>query len=248
VSTMLCRWRRHASATAVSALLAGVLCLAVCSTAAQAAPLCVVHGHSVRGVRTSKIIKLTPELVIYRTTLKAEEYGPKFSDVWACSRKSRRFVLIAAEEFNIEYGTEGALSEFQVAGTWLTVRQETGQPAIAECEKYGGFENQSCPSTSESLYVVNIASGLEGSVTAANLPAGSTLLSATGAMAWWSQTQGKEKEVSSSLYGCATTATKHKLLCKPRLLAQGAIPDSSVSLTGNTLSWSIAGAPQSSVL
>jgi hypothetical protein len=225
-----------------------MLCLAACATAAQAAPLCVVRGHSVRGVRTSKVIKLTPAVVIYRTTPKAEEYAPKVSDVWACGRHNKRFVLIAAEESNIEYGTEGALSEFQVAGTWLTARQETGQPAIAECEKYGGYENQSCPSTSESLFVVNVASGLEGSVSAADLPAGSTLLSADGAMAWWSQTQGKEKEMISSLYGCATTAAKHKLACEPHLIAQGAIPEDSVSLTGATLSWSVAGEQKSSVL
>jgi hypothetical protein len=230
----------------VGFLVAGLLSLAVCSTAAQAAPRCVVNGHSVRGVRTSKIIELTGKVVIYRTSPKSEEYGPSYSDVWACGRKSHRFVLVAIEEINEEYGTEGALGGFRVAGDWLIARQENGQTSVAECEKYGGIEGQDCPPTSESLLVVNVASGLEGSVSAAKLPAGSALLSADGAVAWWSQAQ--EKEAISSLYGCVTATTKRKLVCRPRLIAQGSIPAASVRLVGTTLSWTAAGERRSSVL
>jgi hypothetical protein len=235
---------RNASA----GIVAGVLSLAVCSTAAQAAPRCVVHGHSVRGVRTSKIVERTGKVVIYRTSPKSEEYGPRYSDVWACGRGSNRFVLIATEEGNQEYGTEGTLSGFRVAGNWLIVKQETGQTGVAECEKYGGIEGQDCPPTSELLLVVNTASGLEGSVSAADLPAGPALLSADGAMAWWSQTQEQEKEAVASLYGCVTATTKRKLVCKPQLVAQGSIPATSVRLVGTTLNWTAAGQPRSGVL
>lgn len=240
-------WGR-VSNTSAGCIVAGVLSLAVLSTAAQAAPHCVVHGHSVRGVRTSKIIELTGKVVIYRTSPKSEEDGPKYSDVWACGRKSHRFVLIAIEETNQEYGTEGALSGFHIAGNWLIATQETGQTGVAECEKYGGIEGHDCPPTRESLLVVNVASGLEGTVSAANLPSGSALLSADGAIVWWSQTQGKEKEAVSSLYGCVTAAPKRKLVCKPHLVAQGSIPFASVHLVGTTLSWSAAGQQQSGVL
>jgi hypothetical protein len=240
------RWGRVVSASA-GCLLAGVLSLAVWCTAAQAAPLCVVRGHSVRGVHTSKVIEITSRAVIYRTTsLKAEEYGPKYTDVWACGRKSHRFVAIAVEEFNEEYGTEGMLSGFHVAGNWLIVTQETGQTGSAECGKYQAAGSQECPSASESLLVVNVASGLEGSIS--TLPADTAMLSADGAVAWWSQTQEKEKEAISSLYGCVTTTTRRKLLCKPRLVAQGSIPAASVRLVGTTLSWDAAGQQQSSVL
>lgn len=241
-------WRGRVSNASMGCLVAGVLSLAVCSTAAQAAPRCAVHDHSVRGVRTSKIVELTGKVVIYRTSPKSEEYGPKYGDVWACGRKSNRFVLIAVEEFDQEYGTEGALSGFHVAGNWLIATRETGQTGVAECEKYGGSAGQDCPSASESLLVVNVASGLEGSVSAVNLPAGSALLSSDGIMAWWSHTQAQEKESTSSLYGCVMAATKRKLVCKPQLVAQGSIPAASVRLAGTMLSWTDAGQPQSSVL
>jgi hypothetical protein len=224
--------------------------LAVCSAAAQAAPRCVVRGHSVPGVRTSKVIKRTGKVVIYRTRLKSEEYEHK-SDVWACDRETNRFVFIGEEEENEEYGTEGALSEFQVAGSWLIVDQRSGVISETECEKYQlpGSEN-TCASASESLLVVNAARGVMGSISSRNLPAGSALLSADGAMAWWSQApaQGTEKEGVSSLYGCLAGATKRKVVCKPRLVAQGQIPDASVHLVAKTLSWTAAGQQQSSIL
>jgi hypothetical protein len=241
------RWGRVSSVSA--GIVAGVMSLAVCSTAAQAAPLCVVHGHSVRGVRTSKIVELTGKLIVYRTSPKSEEYAPKSTDVWACGRKSNRFVAIAVEESNEEYGTEGVLSGFHVAGNWLIVSQENGQTEVTECEKYEAPDSEdNCPSTNDSLLVVNVASGLEGSISPGNLPAGTAMLSADGAMVWWSQTQGKEKEATASLYGCVTATAKRKLVCKPHLVAQGAIPAASVRLVGTTLNWTAAGEPQSSVL
>ena len=242
------RWWGRVSSL-LAGILAGVMSLAVCSTAAQAAPLCVAHGHSVRGVRTSKIIELTGKVIIYRTSPKSEEYGPKSTDVWACGRKSNRFVAIAVEESNEEYGTEGVLSEFHVAGSWLIVSQENGQTEVTECEKYESPDSEdTCPSTNDSLIVVNIASGLEGSISPRNLPAGSAMLSTDGAMVWWSQTQGKEKEAIASLYGCVTATAKRKLVCKPHLVVQGSIPAASVHLAGTTLSWTAAGEQQSSVL
>lgn len=229
-------------------LVVGALSLAVGSAAARPTSRCVVSGHAVSGVRTSQIIERTGEVIIYRTHPKSEEYGPQYRDVWACDRKSNRFVAIATEELNEEYGTEGALSGFHVAGNWLIVTREAGQTEIAECEKYGGIEGQDCSPTSRALLVVDVASGLEGDISAVKLPAGSVLLSSEGAIAWWSQTQEKEQEARASLYGCVTATTKRKLSCKPRLVAQGAIPAASVRLVGTTLSWTAAGAQQSSVL
>lgn len=243
------RGRRVSNATAVC-LFAGVLSLVVWPTMARAAPRCVVHGHSVRGVRTSRIIKLTGRIVVYRTKPPSKE-GPESQDVWACGRKTDRFVLIGREELNEEYGTEGVLSGIQVAGNWLIVKQETGLVSVAECGKYEP-NSASCPSASESLLVLDAASGLQGRISDVNLSAGgkivllsAALLSPDGAVAWL---QTPEKEASSSLYGCVAAATKRTLVCKPRLLAQGAIPAASLHLAGTTLSWSAAGQRQSSVL
>src|ERR1022692_1791362 len=115
---MACRLSGRVSSASAGCLLAGVLSLAVWPTVAQAAPRCVVHGHSVRGVRTSRIIKLTGRMVVYRTKPPSKE-GPESQDVWACGRKSDRFVLIGREELNEEYGTEGVLSGIHIAGNWL---------------------------------------------------------------------------------------------------------------------------------
>ena len=146
---------------------------------------------------------------------------------------------------------EGTLIGIQVAGNWLIVTQETGLIGVAECEKYTG-ESAGCPPASESLLVVNAASGLQGSISDLNLLAGgkagllsTALLSADGAVAWL---QTPEKEAISSLYGCVAAATKRKLVCKSRLVAQGAIPATSLRLAGTTLSWTAAGQQQSSVL
>jgi hypothetical protein len=239
---------RDAGRVSLGFLVACVLSLVVFVGSAQAASRCVVHGHSVAGVRTSKLIESTGNLVIYRTRPKSEEYGPMYNDVWACGRKSNRFVLIAVEELNEEYGTEGALSGFHVSGNWLIVTREAGQVEIDECEKYQQADSQDCPTGSESLTVVNTANGLEGSISSAILPPGPAMLSDEGAIAWWSQTQETGKEAVASLYGCATATTGHKLVCKPRLVAQGSIPAASVHLLGTTLNWTAAEQQQSSVL
>ncbi len=243
---MACQlWGRVGSASA-GCLVAGVLSLTLWSTAAQAAPRCVVHGHSVPGIRTSKVVKLTGSMVVYRT--KSEEEGKELHDVWACGRKTDRFVLVGREEFQPGY-EEGTLSRIQIAGNWLIVTQYTGLISIAECYKY---QQTPCPPTNESLLVVNAASGLQGSISDLNLLAGgkagllsTALLSADGAVAWL---QTPEKATISSLYGCVAAATKRELVCKPRLVAQGSIPAASVRLVGKTLSWTAAGQQQSSVL
>jgi hypothetical protein len=241
-------WRPLRLPAATACLLAAVLYLAAWSTAAQAAPRCVVHGASVGGVRTSRVVALTAGMVVYRT--RSADEGKELHDLWACGRRSDRFVLVGREELQPGY-EEGALSGIHVAGTWLIVTQETGLTAISECEKYEYQDPGGCPSPVESLLVVNAASGLQGSVSAGALPGAgqgallsTALLSSDGAMAWWTQ----QKEAASSLYGCLATATKRKLVCRPRLVAQGSIPEASVRLSGRTLSWSAAGQQQSSVL
>ncbi len=247
---MIGRLRRCVRSASAGCLVTGIVSLAACPAAAQAAQHCVVRGHSIPGVRTSRVIEHTGEVVVYRTRLKSEEYEQK-NDVWACDHKTNRFVFLAEEEENEEYGTEGALSDFQVAGSWLIVIQDNGAIGAAECEKYQlGDSELNCPSISESLVVVNAAHGLIGTISSRNLPAGAALLSAEGAIAWWSQApaQGVEKEGVASLYGCLAAATTRKVVCKPRLVAQGQIPDASVRLRATTLSWTAAGQQQSSVL
>lgn len=243
-------WRGVLGASA-GCLVSGMIFLVVCPAAAQAAPVrCAVRGHSVPGVRTSKVVKSTGTLVVYRTRLKSEEYEEN-RDVWECDRKTNRFLLIGEEQDNLEYGTEGALSGFQLAGSWLIVTLRNGTIEESECEKYHPDEPASeCQSTTESLIVVNGARGLMGIISGKSLPAGSALLSADGAIAWWSQApaQGTEEQGVSSLYGCLSATTKRTVVCKPKLVAQGQIPESSVHLVANTLSWTAAGQPQSSTL
>lgn len=236
-------WRPMRLPAAAACLLAAVLYLAAWSTAAQAAPRCVVHGASVGGVRTSRVLALTAGMVVYRT--RSADEGKELHDLWACGRRSDRFVLVGREELQPGY-QEGAMSGIHVAGTWLIVTQETELTAISECEKYEYQDPGGCPSPVESLLVVNAASGLQGSVSGGTLPGAGqgALLSSDGAMAWWTQ----QTEAASSLYGCLATATRRKLVCKPRLLAQGSIPEASVRLSGKTLSWSAAGQQQSSGL
>jgi hypothetical protein len=247
---MACGLGARASNALAGCLIAGVLSLVVWPAVAQAAPRCVAHGHSVGGVRTSRIIKLTGRMIVYRTKPPSKE-GMESQDVWVCGLKSERFVLIGREELNEEYGTEGVLSGIHVVGNWLIVKQETGLVSVAECGKYEPG-SASCPTASQSLLVLNAASGLRGSISDVNLSAGgkiaplsAALLSPDGAVAWL---QTPEKEASSSLYGCVAAATKRTLVCKPRLLAQGAIPAASLHLAGTTLSWTAAGQPKSSVL
>jgi hypothetical protein len=233
---------RDARRVASGCIVAGTLFFSV-STAAQAAPRCVVHGHSVPGVRTSKVVELTGSMVVYRTRISHE--GSEVQDVWACGRRSDRFVLVAIEESQPGY-SEGSVSGIRVAGSWLVATQETEQTTQVECEKYESQGQQpDCPSPVESLLFVDVASGLEGSLSGKSLPglASDTLLSSAGALAWW-----LGPEATSSIFGCAAVARKHALACKPRLVAQGSIPEASVKLMGTTLSWTDAGQPQSGVL
>ncbi len=214
-------------------------------SAAQAAPRCVVRGHGVAGVRTSRIVERTGEVIVYRTRPISEEYGPQYTDVWACDRRSNQFVLVAVEEFEQEYGTEGVLRGFHVAGTWLIAVQETGSTGFTECEKYGGNE-QDCPRPTESLLLVDTANGLEGSGPAIGV-ATPVWLSADGALAWLLG-QETQQAASTSLRACVAARAKRGLVCRPRQVAQGAISAASVHLAGKTLSWSAAGQPQSSLL
>lgn len=233
---------------AIGCVLAGVLSLALAPGVAQAAPRCVVHGHSIAGVRTSKVVALTGTIVVYRTHRKHEFEEDR--DMWACDRRSNRFTLVGMEELKIGY-EEGSLSELHVAGNWLIVDQGSEEVGAEECGKYDVEGNQSCES-SESLLIVNASSGLEGRVSEASLRTAalpSALLSADGALAWWEEQKTEAgKEALATLYGCAIVTQRHGLQCKPRVIAQGAIPQASVSLSGKTLSWTAAGAPQSSLL
>jgi hypothetical protein len=229
-------------------VLMGVLSLAVAPGVAQAAPRCVVHGHSVAGVRSSKVVAQTGSMVVYRTHRKHE--FEEDQDMWACDRKSNRFTLVGVEELKEGY-EEGTLTELHVAGNWLIVEQGSEETSAQECGKYDYEGNQTCTS-SESLLIVNAASGLEGRISEAGHPGvllPNALLSADGAVAWWEE-QMKEpgKEAIASLHGCLTATNRHKLVCKPRLVAQGAIPQASVQLVGSTLSWTLAGEQKSSVL
>jgi hypothetical protein len=245
---MVCALRRRMGSISTACLLVVALWLVVLPSAAQAAPRCVIDGHSVAGVRTSRVVAQTDSMLVYRTH-RAHEFEED-RDMWACERKSNRFTLVGVEEIKEGY-EEGTLTGLHVAGHWLIVEQGSEETNAQECEKYDYEGNQTCTST-ESLLILNASSGLEGRISETSLPAAllsSTLLSADGAMAWWGQNKPDPgKEAASLLYGCVTATDRHKLVCKPRLIAQGSIPEASVRLVGTTLSWTLAGEQKSSVL
>jgi hypothetical protein len=245
---MACALRKRIGGASTGCLLAGVLWLVLLPSSAQAAPRCVVDGHSLAGVRSSKVIAQSSSMIVYRTHRKHEFEEDR--DMWACDRKSERFTLVGVEEIKEGY-EEGTLTGLHVAGSWLIVEQGSEETSAQECGKYDYEGNQTCTS-SESLLIVNAASGLEGRISEASLPATvlpSALLSADGAMAWWEQQAPVPgQEAVSSVYGCLALTQRHRLICKPSVVAQGAIPKASVSLVGKTLSWTAAGVRRSSVL
>lgn len=250
---IMCARRRRIGGISAACLLAVALWPVLLPSAAQAAPRCVVDGHSVAGVRTSKIVAQTHSMVVYRTHRTHEFEEDR--DMWACERKSNRFTLVGVEEIKEGY-EEGTLTGLRVAGPWLIVDQGSEETNAEECGKYDYEGNQTCTST-ESLLIVNASTGLEGRISEASLaaafvsntPLSTEQLSADGAMTWWAQDKPEPgEEAASSLYGCVAATERHKLVCAPRLVAQGSIPEASVRLVGTTLSWTLAGEQKSSML
>ncbi len=235
-----------ARAIVAGCVLVCVLSFAAWPTRAEAASRCIVHGRSVAGVRSSRLIDVTGSVFFYVTA----EHEVKL--YWACSRKANRFVLVS-REYRGEGASERLLKPVHLAGDWLIatdvyVNEECGDgkyPDEPPCEE----------PPAESLFVVDVARGLEARIFNVNFPSflsrgtvaplSAVLVSAAGAVAWL---QTPPAGAASLLYGCVAVATKRQLACPPRLLAQGSIPAASLRLTGMTLSWSAAGQWQSSVL
>jgi hypothetical protein len=191
---------------------------------------------------------------------------PEADLYWACSRKANRFVLVSREYgAGLSYGvSERLLQPVHLAGVWLIATDIT---VNADCGDGKYQDEPPCEPPGESLLVVDVARGLEARISAVNLllsrgtaaPLSAVLVSATGTAAWLQTPPGDR---ASLLYGCVAAATKRQLACPPRqlacpprqlacpprLLAQGPIPAASLRLTGMTLSWSVAGQQQSSVL
>jgi len=197
-------------------------------------------------VRTSRLIDVTGSVLFYVTT------EPEADLYWACGRKTNRFVLVSREYgVGLGYGvSERLLRPAHLAGNWLIATDVT---VNAECGDDKYQDEPPCEPPGESLLVVDVARGLETRISAVNLllsrgtvaPLSAVLASTTGAVAWLQTPTG---DAASLLYGCVAAATKRRLACPPRLLAQGPIPAASLRLTGMTLSWSAAGQQQSSVL
>jgi len=234
----------------LACLSAGVLSLAAAAAPAQAAGHCVVPRS-----RQRHVVKVTRALVVYYVHKPESAKAGETNLYLACSRATNRFVEIGSEEPDPEYGPEDGLSDLQVQGNWLVMTQTSGAVAAAECGKYSTGSASTCPSTEQSLIVIDAAGGRKGEVRDVGVlegadepPLSPVLISSDGALAWL---QGPEAESTTSpgtLYGCVATPLRRGLACKPREVARGVIPTASLRLTGTTLSWTVSGQPGSSVL
>jgi hypothetical protein len=202
------------------------------------------------------VVKVTHALVVYYVREPESGLVGETNLYMACSRRTNRFVDIGSEEPNVDYGPpEGELSDLQVQGNWLVITQTSGTSASAECGKYSQDAEKECPSPSESLIVIDVASAHKGRIGDVSVvegddepPLSPVLISGDGAVAWLETTEAEATSSPGTLHGCVATPLHKGLECKPRLVAQGVIPTASLRLIGKTLSWTVAGQPQSSVL
>jgi hypothetical protein len=202
------------------------------------------------------VLEVTHALVVYY--IREPESGEiGETDLYmACSRRTGRFVEVGSEEPNVDYGPpEDELSDLQVQGNWLVITQTSGASASAECGKYSQDAERECPTTSESLIVIDVASAHKGRIRDVNVresideaPLSPVLISGDGAVAWLETTAAQTTSSSGTLRGCVAVLLHGGLECKPRLVAEGVIPTASLRLMGTTLTWTSAGQPQSSVL
>jgi hypothetical protein len=219
-----------------------------------------VHKGTVPGIPTSRVVKTTGAMVVYETEREDEDpYGgvelpTTYQTLWACARKTSHFVRVGVAQLE-EFDAVGQMSEMHAAGGWLIVTQ-AGLSGPETCSgncgpSQDGFQPREDP-LEESIILVDVARGFRHDIAAvnrvpgeANAPLTRTLVSLEGAVAWL---QTPERGTTSLLEGCLASATRHKLACRPARVATGAIQPGSTTLVGKTLSWTLAGQPQSTVL
>ncbi len=202
------------------------------------------------------MVKVTHALVVYYVHEPESGLVGETNVYMTCSRTTNRFVEIGSEEPNDgDAPPEDVLSDLQVQGHWLVITQTSGTSAAAECGKYSPNAERECPSASESLIVVDVASARKGRIHDVDVfegddeaPLSPVLVSGDGAVAWLETTEAEATSSPGTLYGCVAVPLHESLECKPRTVAQGVIPTASLRLMGKTLSWTAAGQPQSSVL
>jgi hypothetical protein len=199
------------------------------------------------GVPTSHTLRVTGELLVYRTFEAGTGERGESNAYWACDRHRNRFVLIDREELNAEYGPEDHLAGLHLAGNWVLAKIEESLVYLATCEKYS---QEPCGSASETLESVDVAIGLSGKLKDLNHSGGSGavteyVVSEHGAVAWLQPAQGERQY---SLYGCLANRRRRGLACKSILIAQGSISPRSLSAHGTLVSWTAAGQPHSATV
>jgi hypothetical protein len=252
---------RHRGVTAGVAAVIAALGLALVGTASggAAATGCVVKGHAISGVGHSRVVARRGAVVVYRIR------GHRADGYWACRQGGTRRVRIGRDDGhqsnNAEYGPSATIGDIQIAGSFVTAIQETGADMFDGCTKYGFFP---CPSPVDTLVAVRVATGARGPMTVVDtdptdamgygpsITWARTLLSGAGGVAWllssMENTPTGPAPTVLTLYGCVATAAGATLGCTPRQLAQGAIDPASLAISGTTLTWITAGAPQSASL
>jgi hypothetical protein len=219
---------------------------------AEASAGCTLHGGALSGVSHSRVIRVSGQVVIYRTR------GPAADSIWACRRRHRGSVLVGRDDSyqsaGSEYGPTSTLGGFQVAGDWLLAVQETGADEVLACTKYAA---QPCPGPTESVVVVNVSARARGQATSilthelyasgkpSELEFHRALISAAGVLAWLqtgpSQPPIAPQQSTQLLFGCAEIIALRSVECHAHLLAQGEISADSLRLSAHSLSWSIRG-------
>jgi hypothetical protein len=220
---------------------------------------CTVHRGALTGVRHSRVIRVSGQVVIYRTR------GPAADSIWACRRRSRGSVLVGRDDSHqsaeSEYGPTSTIGGFQVAGNWLLAVEETGADEVMACTKYAA---EPCPGPTESVVVVNVTARARGQATsilthaldASGKPSAlefhRALISPAGVLAWLqtgsSQPPSAPQQSTQLLFGCAAIIALRSVECHAELLAQGEISADSLRLSARTLGWSIRGIPHTATI
>ena len=220
---------------------------------------CTVHRGALTGVRHSRVIRVSGQVVIYRTR------GPAADSIWACRRRSRGSVLVGRDDSHqsaeSEYGPTSTIGGFQVAGNWLLAIKETGADEVMACTKYAA---EPCPGPTESVVLVNVTARARGQATsiithaldASGNPSAlefhRALISPAGVLAWLqtgsSQPPSAPQQSTQLLSGCAAIIALRSVECHAELLAQGEISADSLRLSARTLSWSIRGIPHTATI
>jgi hypothetical protein len=226
---------------------------------AAASAGCTVHRGAITGVRRSRVIRTSGQLVIYRTR------GAQADSIWACRRRSRGAVLVGQDDsyqsVDSEYGPTSTLGHIEVAGDWLLAVQETGADEVVACTKYAA---EPCFGPRDTVVVANVTDRARGRATSvftnepdangkpSGLELARALISPAGVVAWLetgpSQPPSPPNQTTQLLFGCAASVTSRAVQCHAELLSQGEISADSLRLSAHTLSWRLGALPQTATI